>query len=186
MGPIIVLIYAIGAGASAIAGEDANRTLDLVLVNPVSRRRVVGEKMLAVIAGVAVLSTALWIALVAEGRLAGMATPLANSAAALLHLGLLAVEFAALALLVGALTGRVGASRAVPATVATVAYIVNAMGQLVSWLEPMRRLSPFFQYSGHDPLRNGASLSAIVVSLLSTAVLVGLAAAAFTRRDVGT
>jgi ABC-2 type transport system permease protein len=186
MGPIVVLIYAIGAGAAAIAGEEDRHTLDLLLVNAVGRRRLVIEKMLAVTAGVAVLVTALWIALLTEGRIAAMDVPIVNSAAALVHLGLLATEFGALALLVGAYTGRLGASRAVPGVVAVLAYVINALAPLVGWLEPVRRFSPFFQYSGHDPLRSGASIPAILVTALSTVVLVAAAAAAFQRRDVGT
>jgi ABC-2 type transport system permease protein len=83
MGPIVVLIYAIGAGASAIAGEEDRRTLDLLLVNTVSRGRVVLEKMAAIVFGTAVLVIVLRVALLVEGRIAGMDVPIANSAASL-------------------------------------------------------------------------------------------------------
>jgi ABC-2 type transport system permease protein len=186
MGPIVVLIYAIGAGASAIAGEEDRHTLDLLLVNAVGRRRLVIEKMLAITAGVALLVAAVWIALLIEGRVASMDVPIANSAAALVHLGLLAIEFGAVALLVGAYTGRLSVSRAVAGVLAVLAYVINALAPLVSWLESVRKFSPFFQYSGHDPLRSGASIPAIVVTVFSTVVLVAAAATAFQRRDVGT
>ena len=45
----------------------------------------------------------------------------------------------------------------VPAAVAVVAYLVNGLGPMVSWLEPVQELSPFYQYIAHDPLRNGVS-----------------------------
>ncbi len=186
MGPIIVLIYAIGAGASAIAGEEDRRTLDLVLVNAVSRGRLVVEKMAAIVFGTAVLVAAMWVALLVEGRIAGMDVPVANSAAALMHLGLLGVEFGALALCVGAWSGRLGLSRAVPAMAAAATYVVNALATLVGWLEPVRKLSPFYQYSGHDPLHTGISVAAVAVTAASTVVLVAAAMWAFERRDVTT
>lgn len=184
MAPIIVLIYAIGTGASAIAGED-RRTIDLLLVNTVTRGRVVVEKMAALIFGTVVLTGAMWLALLVEGRIAGMNVPVANSAATLTHLALLGIEFGALALLVGAWTGRVGLSRAIPAMAAAALYLVNALGILVDWLEPLRRVSPFFQYSGHDPLRTGLSWTAVLVTVASSAILLAASVWTFRRRDVG-
>lgn len=186
MAPIVVLIYAIGTGASAVAGEEDRRTMDLLLVNTVSRGRVVVEKMAALVFGTAVLAGAMWLALLIEGRLAGMDVPAANSAATLAHLALLGIEFGALALLIGAWTGRVGLSRAVPAMAAACLYVVNALGTLVGWLEPLRRFSPFFQYSGHDPLRTGLSPAAVLVAVASSVVLLAAAVWTFQRRDVGT
>jgi ABC-2 type transport system permease protein len=186
MGPLVVLAYTIGAGASAIAGEEDRRTLDLLLVNSISRSRVVVEKMAAIVLGTTVLVTVMWAALLVEGRIASMDIPVADSAAALIHLGLLGLEFGALALLIGAWTGRVGLSRAVAAIAAGASYVVNGLATLVGWLEPVREFSPFYQYSGHDPLRNGFSSLAIAVSVASTVVLVLASVRAFRRRDVAT
>ena len=184
MGPLLVLVYAIGAGASAIAGEQDRGTLDLLLANPVSRARVLLEKFGVMVAGVTVLMAALWVALLVEGSAAGMDVPLANSAAALLHMGLLGVEFGALALLVGSLTGHLAASRGVAALVAVAAYLINAFAPLASWIRPARAASPFYQYIGNDPMRNGLSASGLTVSAMTIAALVTLSVAAFRRRDV--
>jgi ABC-2 type transport system permease protein len=184
MAPLLVLVYAIGAGSSAIAGEEDRHTLDLLLANPVSRTRVLLEKFAALAGGVAGLMAALWVALVALGAVAGMHAPVVNSAAAVVHLGLLGVEFGALALLTGAVTGHLAASRAVPALLAVVSYLFNGFGQLVSWLRPLRPISPFYAYNGHDPLRSGPWTAGIVIVVLTTAVVVAAAAVAFGRRDV--
>jgi ABC-2 type transport system permease protein len=185
MAPIVVLVYAIGTGAAAIAGEEDRHTIDLLLVNRVSRGRVVVEKIAALIFGTVVLAGAMWVALLVEGPIAGMDVPIANSAAAFAHLALLGIEFGALAVLAGARTGRLGLSRAVPAMAAACLYVVNALGTLVDWLKPLRPVSPFFQYSGHDPLRTGASPTAVVVAVASTFVLVAAAVRVFRCRDVG-
>lgn len=186
MGPMLVFLYAIGTGAGALAGEEDRRTLDLLLANPVTRRRVLLEKFTLIVTGTAILMAVLWLALLAEGTAAGMDLSLTKTAAALVHLGLLGIEFGALALLVGAASGHVAASRAVPALVAVVAYLVNGLAPLVGWLRPIRKLSPFYQYVGHDPLHNGFSPLALAVAVGSTAVLVGLAVLFFDHRDVRT
>ena len=140
-----------------MAGEEDRHTLDLLLANPVSRARIVLEKAAAMVLGTFVLAAVTGAALVLEGRWADMALPVAGVAAAMLHLALLGVVFGALALAIGAAFGHAAASRAVPAVIAVVAYVVNGLAPQVSWLQPVRKLSPFYQFNGHDPLRNGVS-----------------------------
>jgi ABC-2 type transport system permease protein len=184
MGPLLFLVYAIGAGASAVAGEEERHTLDLLLATPVTRTRVVVEKFAALLAGLAVMGVVLWAALVGLGAAVDMGLSTLDTAAAALHLVLLGAEFGALALLSGCLAGRVVVARAVPAFVAVVSYVVNGLGTTVDWLEPFRKLSPFFQYLDHDPIRNGVSLLSVGVTVASTLVLVALSVLVFRRRDV--
>lgn len=186
MGPLLLLMYAITSGAAAVAGEEDRHTADLLLANPVSRRRVVLEKFGAMAAGVVTLCGATGVALLAEGAMAGMRLPAGHVLAAVLHLGLLALVFGALALAVGGLTGQIVLSRAVPALVAVVAYVINGLGSIVSWLRPLRPGSPFYQYIGHDPLRNGASLTSVGISLATVAVLLAVSVETFRRRDIAT
>lgn len=61
---------------------------------------------------------------------------------------------------------------------------MNGFGQLVGWLRPVRVMTPFYAYNGHDPLRTGLWPVGIVVVVVTTAALVALAIAAFNRRDV--
>jgi ABC-2 type transport system permease protein len=39
--------------------------------------------------------------------------------------------------------------------VAVLAYVVSGLGGIVDWLKPLQKYSPFYQYSGHEPLVNG-------------------------------
>ena len=184
MGPILVILYAVAQGSRGVAGEEDRRTMDLLLAEPVSRSRVLLEKAAAMVAGTLVLSATLGVALVVEGRLFDMVLPVDRIAAAMLHLALLGLVFGTMALAVGAVTGDVGLSRAVPTGVAVVAYLVNGLGPMVSWLDPLQRYSPFFQYIGHDPLRTGVSGPAAAVAAVTVAVLVAVAVWGFQRRDV--
>lgn len=184
MGPMLLLIYAVNAGANAIAGEEDRRTADLLLATPVSRTRVVLEKLAAMTAGTLLLGVITGVALVGEGSFADMGLPAGKVSAAMLHMVLLSMVFGCLALATGALTGSTTMSRALPAMAAVVAYVVNGLGSIVSWLETARMVSPFYQYVGHDPLRNGVSWAGVVVALATVAVLAFVAVVGFGRRDV--
>lgn len=184
IGPTLVIVYAVAQGSRAVAGEEDRRTMDLLLAEPVSRSRVLLEKAAAMVAGTVVLAATLGLALVVEGRLFDMVIPVDRIGAAMLHLALLGLVFGAIALAIGAVTGDVGLSRAVPAGIAVVGYLVNGLGPMVSWLEPLQRYSPFFQYIGHDPLRTGVSGPAAAVAAATVLVLVALAVVGFRRRDV--
>jgi ABC-2 type transport system permease protein len=184
MAPLLVLLYAIGAGANAIAGEEERHTLDLLLSTPVTRARVVLEKYAALCAGVVVIAAAMAIALVAFGSAAGMGLRTANVAAAALHLALLGLVFGAVALVAGSASGHVAVARGAAALLAVVAYLVNGFATSVSWLEPVQKLSPFYQYIGHDPIRHGLSVAAVGIALGSATALVTVAVWAFRRRDL--
>jgi len=184
MAPALLLVYAIGAGAQAVAGEEERHTLDLLLATPLTRARVVVDKCLALAVGVTVLTTAVGAAIIVFGAATGMGLSTLNVVASMVHLALLALVFGCLALLIGAATGRVALARGVPAGVAVVAYLVNGFAPSVSWLSPIREFSPFFQYVGHDPIRNGFSYAAIAVSVTTAVALVAVAVRLFRRRDI--
>jgi ABC-2 type transport system permease protein len=170
-GLLLIIMFAVLAGANGIAGEEDRRSLDLILANPVTRTRVVLERIVAMLVGTAALVSAMGAALVVVGQPAGLDLPVSRIAAAMLHLGLLGAVFGTLA-------------RAVPAVAAVLAYLINGLAPLVDWLEPFRELSPFAQYSGHTPLAHGVSVAAAAVSVGTVLVLTALAVATFRRRDV--
>ena len=44
LGPILYLVFAIGAGGRAVAGEEEVRSLDLLLSTPLTRTQIVRDK----------------------------------------------------------------------------------------------------------------------------------------------
>jgi ABC-2 type transport system permease protein len=184
MVPLLLLLAAIGAGARAIAGEEEQGTLDLLLANPISRRRLVLEKLAALAAEVVVLAFALWSALAIGTAIAGMDIGRGKLAAATLDAALLALLFGVLAVLVGAATGRRGVAVAVPAAAAVAAYLVNALAAIVGALEPVQKASPFYHYVAGDPLRRGLALDHTALLALTAVGLALLAPVAFGRRDL--
>ena len=99
----------------------------------------------------------LWVALVVGAEAVDMDVPATHLGAATIGAGLLAVVFGAIALLVGAATGRAAVAVGVASAGAVAAYLVNSLAALVDALEPIQKVSPFYHYAAPDPLRHGLS-----------------------------
>lgn len=184
--PLLFLVAAVGAGASSIAGEEERGTLDLLLSFPRSRRRVASEKLAAVVAELVALAAVLWLALWLAVRIAGMDVSASHLAAASLSVLLLAALFGALAFALGAATGRRAVAIGGAAATAIATYLVSSLAPLVSALESIRGLSPFYHYAASDPLRAGLEAGHVAV-LVGGAVLAGVVGVlAFERRDLST
>jgi beta-exotoxin I transport system permease protein len=182
--PVLLLVAAVGAGARAIAGEEEAGTLDLLLANPISRRRVALEKLGALATELVVLGAVLWLTLVGGTRAVDMEIGVGRLAAATLDVALLAVGFGAIALACGALTGRRGLAGGVSGAAAVAGYLVNSLAPLVGFLEPLQKASPFYHASAGDPLRHGLAVGHTAF-LLAVAVIAGAAGVVFfDRRDL--
>lgn len=184
MGPLVVLIFAIGAGARAIAGEEEAGTLDLLLSTPVRRRQVLATKALGVVAATAGLAAVAAVSIAVFGPPFDLSVPLGDVVAACAMLALLALSFGGIAFAVGAATGRRALANAVAGGVAVVTFIVNAVGPTVEWMRPLRPLSPFRWYQDPGLLTSGLHPRNVVV-LTAIAVASSLVAhATFERRDL--
>lgn len=183
--PLIFLIFAIGRGVAAIAGEERERTLDVLLASPVSRERVVLEKAgaIAALSGVltVVLFAVVWMGSLFFDGWPGTFDILAGCVSALL----LSLVFAYLALAAGGLSGRRGLSLGVVAGITVATYIIQGIAPLVDGLEWAERLSPFFYYLDHNPLQSGFSFGYGAVLAGLAAVFLAAAVWGFRRRDIG-
>jgi beta-exotoxin I transport system permease protein len=184
LGPILLLVYAIGAGGKAIAGEEEARSLDLLLSTPLTRARVLGDKALALLATLVALSALVLVVIVVIGPVFGLSVPFADLAAACVMFLLIGVLFGSLALAVGAATGRRSWATAIAAGVAVAAYILNAVAPSVSGLTWARPLSPFRWYFEPDPLLTGVHPANVLALLAASAIFVVVAFWAFDRRDL--
>ena len=110
--PIIFLVYAIGRGNAAIAGEESRGTMDLLLSNPVRRWRIVVENALAMLIGLAMIGVALWAGLIIGGAIMDVDFDGLRAGQATLMGALLGMVYGALSLLIGGLTGSSGKSMA--------------------------------------------------------------------------
>jgi len=185
LGPVLILIFAASLGGRAIAGEEEAGRLDVLLAHPVTRSQVVIERAAAMLVALALAGLVLLLGMTAMAGVAEFASiGVVNLAAASAQLVLLGLFFGALALAVGALTGRRGLALGVVAIVGVLTYFGNNLGPSVDWLAWSQNVSPFHYYSGGEPLRNGFQVLDSLVLLAASLVLVALAVIGFERRDI--
>jgi ABC-2 type transport system permease protein len=184
LGPALLLVYAIGAGARAIAGEEEDGSLDLLLSAGVPRRRVVLDKAGALVAGTLTLSAVAWLSLVIVGPLYDLRLPLEGLTAATANLFLLATAFGMVSLLAGVAWGSRGAAIGLASGLVVAMFVLNTLAPSVHALEPFRFVSAFHYYSGHTPLRAGFDAGdVLVLACISVACLLA-AVWTFERRDL--
>ena len=184
MTPALFLIFAIGFGASAIAGEEEQGTLDMLLANPLPRWRVVLEKFGALLTGTILLAIIFWGGLSIGIAVVDADISLLNIAAACCNVGLLGITFGTLSLAIGCATGKRSMAMAGAGGLAVVTYFLNALAPVIDFLEPFRGLSPFYYYIGGDPLNNGlnAGHAGVLIGLITMFLVVALLI--FERRDL--
>ncbi|HXF72004.1 MAG TPA: ABC transporter permease subunit [Actinomycetota bacterium] len=183
--PIVLLVYGIGLGARAVAGEEERGSLDLLLSLPVRRGRVVAERFAALAGGLLLLSATAWAAILVLGPPFELRLDPAAVAAACLLAGLLGLAFGSVALAVGAATGRRARAAGVAGALALLSFLVNTFATSVDWIRPLRWASPFRYYAAHDPLLGAfRPLDALVLAAIA-AIALAVAVATFERRDLG-
>lgn len=184
MAPLLLMIFAIGAGVRAIAGEERAGTLDMLVSTPISRRRIVVEKFASMVASTAAVASALAAALCVGALITSMDVSLVNIVAATTAAAMLAVFVGALALTVGAATGRRGTSIGIATTVAIAGYLVYGLSDSVTALKPWRWAAPFTYYAEADVLSNGINFWHLGVLAGLAVLLCGVAVITFERRDI--
>ncbi|KIH97937.1 hypothetical protein LP52_16580 [Streptomonospora alba] len=182
--PILISIAAIAFGTRAVAGEEEEGALELILTHPVSRYRVVVQRFAALAVFTALLGATIWVVLAALGPALDLGIPLAKLAAAALATALIGFCYGTLALAVGAVTGRRTHAIAGAAVLAVVGYLGNTFALQQEQLEWMRFLSPFYYALDPEPLVNGGDPGYTAVLVAVPLVLAAAATARFARRDV--
>jgi ABC-2 type transport system permease protein len=183
-GPLLIAAAAITGAVSLTAGEEESGILSLLLAQPVTRTRLVAAKAGAAAMGVLAIALACWLGLIAGVALAGGGISTKNLGAFCLHLLFFGLAIGALALAVGAGTGRKGLAAEVAATVAVAGWLVNGFAPLVDAIAWLRYLSPFYYYAHNDPLANGADLVDLAVLAAVTATLTALGIVGMSHRDL--
>lgn len=184
-GPLLVVVYAVLLGGGGTADEERRGTADVLFALPVSRGRVVVEKLAAAALLLAGLVATFTVALLIANPLADLRLPVAGILGMDLGLYLLGGFFGTLAALVGGWSGRRGLGAGVAGAVAMLVFVLNGLAPVVEWLSWTRPLNPFEWYLRNEPLANGPSPWHLVL-LAGTLLLATVTVAVVRHRDLGT
>ena len=184
MVPLAFIAYTVAACSQLSPVSKKRGSLELLIAQPVSRRRVLSEKYLGICASLAVIAAGFAVVVVVFAHVFGLDVTAQHVVAATWSAYLLAALFGAAALLAGCVTGHRALSAGLASTAAAAAYLLTSLGALVAGIKRFRPASPFWWYSGHDPLRHGLEPLHLALLIAVTGVLFAAALVTFERRDL--
>ncbi len=184
LGPLVIAGAGIACASATLAGEEESRILATVLAHPVGRVRLLLAKASAVAVVIGIIAAALAAGLLLANLMASGHLHVADIVAQAVHLGCFGLFFAALALALGAATGRKQLAVGGAAGAAVVMFLINGFAPLVHAIEFLRYGSAFYYANGSDPITTGFDTGHLLVLLLATGALVAVAALTLRGRDL--
>jgi len=183
-GPLVAGGIAIVGASASTAGEEDDRILALILAHPVTREGVIAAKAAAIAVGVGIVAVATWVGLIVGVAVAGGGIGVSNLGAYAVHLAFFGFASGAVALAIGAGTGRRGLAIGGASGFAVLGFLINGFAPLVDGIAWLKYISPFYYYAENDPLSNGVDVGNLVVLGLFSLAMTAIAMLGLQRRDL--
>ena len=170
-------------GAGMLSKEEKDGTAEFLLTHPVSRIRVIAEKLLAVLVQITVLNLVIYGVSAASMLAVGEEVPWKELN--LLHLAyyLMQMELGCICFGISAFMKR--GSMGAGIGVAAMMYMVNLLANITESVEFLKYITPFGYCDGADLVTSG-KLDAVLVSIGMAIGIAGIAAAfiRYTKKDI--
>ena len=175
--------FAALCAAGMLSKEEKDKTAEFLLTHPVSRARIVTEKLVAVLVQIIVLNAAIYGLAAASIAAIGEAVPWKELS--LMHLAslLLQLELAGICFGISAFLRR--GSLGVGLGIATLLYFLNLVANIADAASFLKYITPYGYCEGSDIVANG-SLNGTYVLIGAVIGLCGAAMAylQYTRKDI--
>ena len=175
--------YAALCAVGILSKEEKDNTAEFLLVHPVSRTRVITEKLIAVMIQITGLNLIIYAITVVSMTLIGEEIPWKEIN--LLHFAyyLLQIELAGICFGISAFLRK--GSAGVGLGVAAMMYVLNLIANIAEVAEFLKYITPFGYCEGADIVSNG-SLDGTMVAIGMAMGIAGIAAAYlyYTRKDI--
>ncbi len=176
-------IFAAILGAGILSKEEKGRTADLLLSHPISRTRVVGEKILAVMAEITILNAATFIITCISVLAIGEELNIKLLGLIFLAFLILQFEIAAISIGVSSVVIRGGAGIGIGVTV--LFYFLNLISNLTESLEFFKYITPYGYADGGAILNDEAiNIKYLVIGLAIAALCIALAFIRYRKKDI--
>lgn len=175
--------YASLCAVIMLSKEEKDRTAEFLLTHPVSRTRMISEKLLSVLIRITALNGIVW--LLSVGSIAAIGETVPWKELNLLHLAyfLLQLELSAICFGISAFVRR--GSLGIGLGVAVIMYFLNLIANITEKASFLKYVTPFGYCSGADLVANGSidpAMAAIGI-LIGTAGVIA-AYLKYTKKDI--
>lgn len=183
-GTMTLAALAISMGGAAIAGEERNGSIGLLLSNPKSRTNVQLSKAASLVVLSALGVAGVWGSILLCAKLLSVSIEGMHPGALMLHLFASVLFYGFLAMAIGSATGNRGAAAGTSATIMVLGYLAVGLLPLFKWGKQLVKIFPWYYFSGSDPLIHGIRWWHIAVLLGVSALLAIVAIVGANRRDL--
>ena len=175
--------FAAFSASVILAKEEKEHTAEFLLTHPVSRGRVVAEKLMAVLLQILIMNLALW--LMSVGSIAAIGETIPWKDIHLIHLSflILQVELACVCFGISAFLRRGGVGLGLG--IAGIMYFLNIIKNISDSADFLKYVTPFGYTEGADIISNGSlDMRLIAVGMVYAIVGVIVAFVKYTRKDI--
>jgi ABC-2 type transport system permease protein len=183
--PISLAIVGISAGSSAVGREENSGTLELLLSSPISRSRLMIEKLTAVTLQLFIIAFAVWVTIALSKYFLNYDINLQDAALATLSAFLVGLVFACSAVAIQAISGSRSLAIGICFGILIVAYFVDSLAPLVDVMDSIKHASVFHYYDGQEALLGDGNVINSVILFAASLILAALAVFSFDKRDIG-
>jgi ABC-2 type transport system permease protein len=185
-GVLTMAAIALAAGAGAIAGEERNGTMGILLGNPVSRTGVAVSKMLALVFITAIGFLVLWGTALVAPHLFNVSTTGLHLTPLLVLMFVNTLLYGFLAFALSAWTGKNSLASGVTAAIMIVSFVAVGLLPLVESLSWLQRFFPWYYYQHGDVLNAGMDWGGLAVLVAGIVLCAVAAVVGINRRDLRT
>ena len=175
--------YAALCAVGILSKEEKDKTAEFLLTHPVGRKRIITEKLIAVLIQITVLNIIIYALSVGSIAAVGETVPLKEIS--LLHLAyyLLQLELSGICFGISAFLRK--GSAGLGLGIATVMYFLNLIANIADVAAFLKYITPFGYCEGADIVSNGR-LNGVMVSVGAVIGIAGIIIAylKYTRKDI--
>lgn len=184
IGFVLAAIACTSWGSGFIAGAEESGRLELTLAHAVGRTQYALESAAALVVRMLALGMVAWLLILALNAPSKLNLEVINLLAASLAWVSLGVVAGVCALAAGALSGRRSWATGAGAGTAVLGYALDVAGRMSEDLGWIANFSPYHWAFGGRPLAEGFDWAGLGLLWVLSAILIGLAVWALSRRDI--
>jgi ABC-2 type transport system permease protein len=181
--PIAVIAVGVVIAVNGIAGEDADRTLALLVSAPVRRTSIVRDQTAVMVIGVAAVCVLTGVGFAIGSLVGGLDLTATGIVGAMAHLAMLGIFFAALGGAIGADSTKRTALSAT-SIIALFTWLANWLFSLSDSTDWITTFSPWNYYITSDPLANGADLAHLATLAIGAVTAIAVTVPLFEGREI--
>lgn len=182
--PLLISILAIGLGASLLAREEQDKTIESLLVRPISRTKLLSAKALAGCIILSIVTAISGLTTVATAKMVNLEVAAPTIMAATFVCWLLALSAGTVAYALGASGRARGIAIAGGTLFALGGYIISSLAGTVTWLSGPSKVFAFHYFQSETILRGVYNWNNLIYFVGVTAGLFIVAVWLFRRRDL--